>query len=281
MTLEPGCYNLRIPSLTKIYDKWMWKLEDPEAFSRAFKYNLKLKKWGLTIDWKGTCFQIHDSAGKNIYILSKHRLEKYKNGIDARLNQLASEYMLQKVDFDAGSAVIDCGANVGEIGIFLAENFSHLNYIAFEPGRPEFEVCKLNNPGKHCVNAALWFEDTELELFNKSNTADSSVIAFKGFEETTRVAAISLDTFCERENIDRIALLKLEAEGAEPEILHGARRTLSKTRYISVDCGFERGENKESTLPDVSNFLIQNNFEMQSVYSGNRLVVLFKSSKPG
>ncbi|CTQ63489.1 FkbM family methyltransferase [Roseibium album] len=270
---------MKIPSLTKIYDNWMWKLEDPEAFSKAFKYNLKLKKWGLKVDWKGDCFQVCDSAGDEIYILSQHRLEKYKKGIGARLSQLASEYMFQNVDFDAGGVVIDCGANVGEIGVLLAKRLSHLDYIAFEPGRPEFEVCGLNNPGKRCVNAALWFEDTQLELFNKSSTADSSVIAFQGFDETTMVAAISLDTFCERENIDRVTLLKLEAEGAEPEILQGARQTLSKTGFISVDCGFERGQSKESTLPAVSNFLIQNDFQMQSVYSESRLVVLFKNLK--
>ena len=255
----------------------MWKLEDPEAFARAFNYNLKLKKWGLKIDWKGDCFQVRDSAGDDIYILSQHRLEKYKKGIGARLDPLAGEYMFQNVNFEAGGTVVDCGANIGKIGVLLAKRFSHLDHIAFEPGRLESKVCRLNNPGKKCVNAALWFEDTELESFNKSSTADSSVIAFQGFDETTKVAAISLDTFCEREKIDTATLLKLEAEGAEPEILKGAHQTLSKTRFVSVDCGFERGQSKESTLPAVSNFLIQNDFEMQSIYSAKRLVVLLKT----
>ena len=58
-----------------------------------------------------------------------------------------------------------------------------------------------------------------------------------------------------------IKLLKIEAEGAEPEVLSGAIATLKNTEYISVDYGNERGKDGLSTVVEVVNILISNNFE--------------------
>jgi hypothetical protein len=70
-------------------------------------------------------------------------------------------------------------------------------------------------------------------------------------------------------------LLKLEAEGAEIEVIEGAERILSKTRYITADLGFER--KGKSTLPDVTNYLLQKGFEIVE-FSSPRIVVLFKNT---
>ena len=43
-------------------------------------------------------------------------------------------------------------------------------------------------------------------------------------------------------------LLKVEAEGAEPEVLQGLKKNLSRVEFITVDCGFERGLNQKSTI---------------------------------
>ena len=46
----------------------------------------------------------------------------------------------------------------------------------------------------------------------------------------------------------------MEAEGAELEVLQGSLGILSKVHYITVDCGPERGESRDYTLVEVSNF---------------------------
>ena len=46
-----------------------------------------------------------------------------------------------------------------------------------------------------------------------------------------------LDNF----NFKKIKLLKVEAEGAEPEVLLGTAKILKRIEFISVDCGPERG----------------------------------------
>ena len=74
-------------------------------------------------------------------------------------------------------------------------------------------------------------------------------------------------------------MLKLEAEGAEPEILEGIGDKLRLIEYISADLGFERGANCESTLVPVTNMLLRNNFSLVEVgYS--RVVALFKNDRP-
>ena len=59
---------------------------------------------------------------------------------------------------------------------------------------------------------------------------------------------------------EKLALLhsiKIEAEGAEPEILEGLIKNLNKVEYITIDAGFERGVNKESTLVQCTNYLFR------------------------
>ena len=53
---------------------------------------------------------------------------------------------------------------------------------------------------------------------------------------------------------------------------------MQNIEYISADLGFERGLKQDTTLPDVSNILIREGFEMIS-FNGPRLVALFKNKR--
>ena len=73
----------------------------------------------------------------------------------------------------------------------------------------------------------------------------------------------------------KIKLIKLEAEGFEPEILQGLKKHLNSVQYITIDCGFERGIKQKSTIAECSNYLLKNNFEMID-FGFPRIVTLFK-----
>ena len=64
----------------------------------------------------------------------------------------------------------------------------------------------------------------------------------------------------------RLKLLKLEAEGYEPEILKGLEGKLENCEYIAIDGGYERGESNEQTFTEISNFLILNNYKIIDIY---------------
>ena len=75
-----------------------------------------------------------------------------------------------------------------------------------------------------------------------------------------------------------IKLLKIEAEGAEPEVLRGAEKTIKNCNYISVDAGPERGMEQKTTVKEVSQFLLNRNFILLRK-STERIVLLFKNKK--
>ena len=73
-------------------------------------------------------------------------------------------------------------------------------------------------------------------------------------------------------------LLKLEAEGAEPEVIKGALNLLKNIEYIAADLGPERGLKQESTLKEVVNILLENNFKIVD-FKYPRICLLFRNKK--
>jgi hypothetical protein len=88
---------------------------------------------------------------------------------------------------------------------------------------------------------------------------------------------VTLQDIWEDNSLDRVRLLKLEAEGAEPEILAGGKKILQLIDYIAVDCGFERGLKQESTLREVLNILYGNSFRLID-FNYKRMSFLFANS---
>lgn len=221
-------------------------------------------------------FKIVFSCGSSICISDIKRIHFYKFGLTARLNYLMSSYFLDQIDFSDGDCIVDCGANIAEVGMALSAVRSGLDYVGIEPARREFLCARKNLPDGTHINLALWNAATTMTLYEKSDTADSSLIEFEGFHEQYEVQAIPLD---EVESIlDRkfIKLLKIEGEGAEPEIIEGAFETLKKVNYVSVDCGPERGLRAENTLPAAANLLYEKGFKLLAVHP-NRLTALFEN----
>lgn len=185
----------------------------------------------------------------------------YGRGIQARGDWLCWSYGVDQIEFRTDDVVIDCGANFADLYIGLSKVEPNIRYISFEPSRREFECIKLNAPGQEHHNMALMDKPGTLDFYISSQGGDSSLFVTKrAFTEVVKVQATSLDEFAR--GIEKIKLLKLEAEGAEPEVLEGAKKTLERIEYIAVDGGRERGLSKASTIEHVSNTLIRNGFEM-------------------
>ena len=61
----------------------------------------------------------------------------------------------------------------------------------------------------------------------------------------------------------QIDILKVEAEGMEPEVLRGALRTLKRTKFCVVDAGPERYG--KSTAAECISILQASGFELQEI----------------
>ncbi len=212
-----------------------------------FKDNIKFKN------------NLYSKELKNNHIIyyPNKRITRVLGNEEKFFSDLYETYMLNLINFNDGDKVVDIGANVGEINFSLKFKKLDFEYIAFEPD-PVIYNCLLKNIGSSqgLHNVALSDKNSEDKFFIDSAGADSSLIDF-GNNEFIKVTINKLDDY----KIKNIKLLKIEAEGAEPEVLSGAIATLKNTEYISVDYGNERGKDGLSTVVEVVNILISNNFE--------------------
>jgi FkbM family methyltransferase len=198
-----------------------------------------------------------------MYFYEKMRgINTYSHGIKERADSLARLYKLNLVNFEKNDTVIDCGANFGDIFNSLDKNLN-INYISFEPSPKEFDCIKLNCKRQTNNNLALHNKSGKYEFFLKSNFGDSSLIEpAEGYNEKISVNTITLDDYVTKNNIEKIKLFKIEAEGSEPEVLEGAKNSLKKIKFITIDGGPERGLKKETTIEFAINYLLKNNFKL-------------------
>lgn len=71
-------------------------------------------------------------------------------------------------------------------------------------------------------------------------------------ESISKVKAVRLDNLIHNLGLNRIDFLKIDAEGAEPEVLEGAKDFLNNIRKIAVDCTPERfGKTTSSKVNDI------------------------------
>jgi FkbM family methyltransferase len=222
--------------------------------------------------------RVFRARSKKYSLCFRHEAQAYyacKRGISRRLQILGETYFLPLIEFAAGDVIVDCGANVGELKYWFLEQGVPVEYIGVEPSPLEHRCLAENVAPSQTFNVGLWDRDGTLEFYLSSQMADSSLIEPPEYDEIIQVPTRRLDGLLGGR---RIKLLKLEAEGAEPEAISGSEGLLGDIEYISADLGFERGVNQTSTLGEVTNFLLARGFEI--VASGQkRLTVLYRNTR--
>jgi FkbM family methyltransferase len=196
----------------------------------------------------------------------------YKSGFKARAIQIAKSYLIDDLCINKGDTVIDCGANYGDLKMYLDTLGCDAHYLAFEPSNLDYH-CLMQNHGASdkrdgssnlYLQAALGAENGKLQLFEDSRSASSSLLPTPKADSSYEVSVSKLDSVMQRYNLQGtpIKLLKLEAEGLEPEVCQGMTSTLQCIEYIAADVGYERGMTQETTAPATINCLLSHGFEI-------------------
>ena len=102
----------------------------------------------------------------------------------------------------------------------------------------------------------------EREFFVSSAGADSSIIQPKNYTSVVKIQTVTLDEHYEKYNLKAVKLLKLEAEGFEPEVLEGAESFLGHCEFVAIDGFHERGTDQEETFSTLTNRLLYRVFVM-------------------
>lgn len=212
-----------------------------------------------------------------MYIARLNRHNRYKKSITTGVDMLAEEYSLNMLSFTDNGVLIECGANVGELAVWAKDH--SLSYIGFEPEEKEFNCVKLNAPlGSKVYQNALWYQQETLTIHSLPGSGDSSVFDMGEAESQFEIEALRLDETVDLSSYSGIRILKVEAEGAEPEVLQGATGLFDQIDYVTVDCGPERGENQDYTFVEINDILTKQGFRLLQA-KFQRVTMLYYNTK--
>jgi FkbM family methyltransferase len=244
----------------------------PKSLSvKMFNIISRKVKWGIS---GNKCF-VEEGSCRHYFASPSRGFQLYHAGLKARFMSLAESYGIDQIKFVAGDVVIDCGANYGDLARYFELLGKQLELHLVEPSPVEAGYLEKNFSEVPVHQIAFGEREDNIVFYVNSEEADSSVVEPEHFSHAIEVKMTTLDNFIsEKIGAEPIKLLKLEAEGYEPEILYGSVATLNNIEWVAVDGGYERGVKKEETLSTICNYMITHNFEMTFI-NFSRCTALF------
>jgi len=199
----------------------------------------------------------------------------YLFGLKNRINYLQQKYFLRSIKFKKGDIIIDCGANNGDFSLCFDRD---IEYYGIEPSPKVFSCLKYNVKNQNLINKGLWKNsEKNIAFFLSDECGDSSIIKIQNYTKKINITTFTLDDLIDKIRLN-IKLIKIEAEGAEPEVLEGLKKNLKKVEYLTIDAGYERGIKQVSTFKDCKRYLTKNNFKLIN-YNIKKQTLLFKNKK--
>jgi FkbM family methyltransferase len=152
----------------------------------------------------------------------------------------ADDYRLRDMRFGDGDVVIDIGAHIGLFSIYLAKRWPVIKVFSFEPFPANFRNCAENLQLNGITNVvlspkAITNDNRLLNMATDPHNSGGASAVVKTFESNgivTGLASMTLDEVFLVHEIGRCKLMKIDCEGMEYEILHGAR-VLDKVEYLA------------------------------------------------
>ena len=165
-------------------------------------------------------------------------------GYEKELQDLSAELLAGHTD----GIVLDIGANLGSYVVPLAKALPHFQFEVFEPQRIiYYQLCaniflnRLSNVHAHQfgLSNTQMVQSYVMPDYNKETNIGAFSIdfdtRFKDYEVTTegfteRMRIIPLDMM----QYEKVRLIKIDVEGHELAVLHGAQHTLRENDYPPI-----------------------------------------------
>jgi FkbM family methyltransferase len=225
-----------------------------------------------------------------IYVQDIERISRFWKGADYAFERLYNQYvspksqLREKLDSQDPDVILDIGANIGEFSIFCARHFTKSTIYAFEPD-PIAYICLQRNIRNFGLqsrvsvwNIALSNKNEKHSFYISSRSADSSLIEPSNYTKVITVDTWRLDNFLKRASVVEVGLLKMDAEGFEPEVIEGLGSHISNCNALTIDVSPERAG--VSTLSQTLNFFAKDNFLNEVIQGeGNRMFLTIISKK--
>lgn len=225
---------------------------------------------------------------KNILNSLKRRIRNF-----AETNEPASYAEVERAEqifyleyLREGMTVFDVGANVGELTLLFSRFAGAGGGVhAFEPSRAAFErletVCRAANRSNVVLNNLALsdkngfirlhvYEDNYLSFNSQAARPLKNYgldIEPVGIEE---IRATTVDDYCDEKGIAQIDLLKIDTEGAELQVMKGARKMLKSGRVKCLTFEFGQTTFDMGNRPqEIEDFLGEMNYSVRNIVEGN------------
>jgi FkbM family methyltransferase len=208
------------------------------------------------------------------FIISNiHGLKLYHKPEDIFiLKEILNDMKYMKFKPQKGWVVVDIGAHIGSYTLLCAKNADIV--VAVEPEPQNLMVLKNNiklNDFRNVIVVPLAISNscfrTKLYRSNKKTDAHSIKLEQRNVSKLTGnpiiVNCIDLDTLKSKLRLPKIDLIKIDAEGAEAEILEGGKQTLKDVKYVIIEVHSETVIQKaiENLLKDLDFKVVKVNKE--------------------
>lgn len=221
----------------------------------------KINKLFRSVYWS-VYWTLHPKRNSRVaYLCSRHwcvyRLRDLDNYCTPSLDQIwrgSAKYRKEKlnrytcrgfVEIEPCDIVVEVGGFIGEFTKPASSMCKKV--IVLEPDKKNME-CLMHNTKKNknieYESLLAYDEEREIDMIKGEDPSDHSVVNIDSGKVSSvdNVSAVRLDKLIKRKGIKEIDFLKVDAEGAEPEVMRGASGI--HIRKCSIDCGPERNEKK-------------------------------------
>jgi len=196
---------------------------------------------------------------------------------------LKNVYQIEEGDISDNATVIDIGAHIGIFSIFAANHAENVTVYAFEPESDNYQLLleniRINDLENkiHPFNLAVSNSNASKKLIRSAVSLarhsffDNKFLNNEQIKDLIEVNCITLESFFERNKIEKCDILKLDCEGGEYDILlNTPYKICSKIRRIAME--YHDGVT-EYNHEDLENFLKERNFEVKTEKSDSSLTV--------
>jgi FkbM family methyltransferase len=176
--------------------------------------------------------------------------------------------------------VVDVGANSGQFALVARRRFPDAKLVCLEPlARPRERLERvLDGAGEvQIMSVVAAAEDGEAEFVVSCADDSSSLLpmtalqvrTFPGTGEASRVTVrtVRLDGVIVPDRIARPALLKIDVQGSELEVLRGASGLLHAIDEVLVECSFVELYRGQALAAEIIDFLHGSGFAIEAVCS--------------
>jgi 2-O-methyltransferase len=178
--------------------------------------------------------------------------------------EISPEFIRECVD-KPDPVILEIGCNSGSHTLWFLEAFANPRIYCFEPdpraiARFKKKVGPRNNVSLYEIALSDGDGDGEITFHQSDGQRDESELQllpegwdFSGsirkpkdhlkeypwvtFERSITVKTATLDSWCREHNIEQIDFIWMDVQGAEMDVIKGARDTLKKTHYLYTEYG--------------------------------------------